>query len=302
MAVESSVTEPVTLRALQQTMAAQFEALPHAQRPDDPMLEAGQVLAGLLGTSLAALRAPLREGALAPVSLAARAHSVVADVQRGVPMAYAVGVAPFRHLELQVDARVLIPRPETEIVVEHALRVCADRTGGVAVDVGTGSGAIALALAQEGRFEAVIATDISADALTVARANAARCAELLRCPVTFRLGADLAPLAGERVRLIVSNPPYIAHAEAAALPTAVRDWEPVTALFAANDGMARYEAIVAAAPAVLEEGGWLVFECDARRAHAVAALFDAALGWRDVAVFPDLTGRDRVCVGRYTGE
>ncbi|MCU0617607.1 MAG: peptide chain release factor N(5)-glutamine methyltransferase [Gemmatimonadaceae bacterium] len=296
------MSEPQTLRALQHAMAAQFDALPVAQRPDDPILEAGQALAALLGTSLAALRAPLRDGALAPASLVARAHAVVADVQRGMPMAYAVGVAPFRHLELAVDPRVLIPRPETEIVVEHALRVCADRAGGVAVDIGTGSGAIALSLAQEGRFDAVIATDISVDALTVAQANAARSADVLRCPVTFRHGSDLAPLVGERVRLIVSNPPYIAHAEADALPSAVRDWEPVTALFAAHDGMARYAAIVSAAPAVLEDGGWLVFECDARRAHQVAALFDAAEGWRDVLVFPDLTGRDRVCVGRYAAE
>jgi release factor glutamine methyltransferase len=290
-----------TQAALRDRIADVLRALPPETAPEDPRREAGQLLAALTGRSLAELRVPLHQGEVAPADLVARADAVLARLAQGMPMAYATGVAAFRHLELHVDPRVLIPRPETEIVVEHALRVCADRPGGVAVDIGTGSGAIALALAQEGRFERVIATDVSTDALAVARTNAARLAGALRCPVEFRLGADLAPLMGERVRLIVSNPPYIAHAEADALPAAVRDWEPPTALFAADEGMARYAAIVAGAPAVLEDGGWLVFECDARRAQRVAVLCDAAQGWRDVHIERDLTGRERVCVARFGG-
>lgn len=215
---------------------------------------------------------------------------------RGEPLAYAVGWAPFRHLELMVDARVLIPRPETEEVVGHALALTADRSGGVAVDIGTGSGAIALALASEGRFERVVATDVSADALAVAQANAAA---LLagRAHVEFRLGADLAPLRGLRPRVIVSNPPYIAYDEAGALPPSVRDWEPPLALFAADGGMARYRALLTGARSLLEPGGWLVLELDANRAQQTAREAEA-LGWQDVVVHPDLSGRDRVLVAR----
>jgi release factor glutamine methyltransferase len=278
------------------TLAALREAL--TSRLGDAEL-AVEVLSSLLQVGPAVVRERAHAGVESNDALRTRAHEVAARLEQGMPLAYATGTAAFRYLELMVDDRVLIPRPETEMVVEHALRVCADRPGGVAVDIGTGSGAIALSLASEGHFDRVIATDVSRDALDVARANADRVAGALRCPVEFRLGADLAPVAGERVRLLVSNPPYIAHDEADALPAAVRDWEPVTALFAADEGMARYAALVAAAPAVLEPGGWLVFECDARRAGRVAALFDAAAMWGEVGVECDLAGRERVCGGRY---
>lgn len=215
---------------------------------------------------------------------------------RGEPLAYAVGWAPFRHLELMVDARVLIPRPETEEVVGHALALTADRPGGVAVDIGTGSGAIALALASEGRFEKVVATDVSADALAVAEANAAAL-PAGHAPVEFRLGADLAPLAGLRPRVIVSNPPYIAYDEAGALPPSVRDWEPPLALYAADGGMARYRALLHGARSLLEPGGWLVLELDATRAQQTAREA-RALDWQDVVVHSDLAGRDRVLTAR----
>ncbi len=153
---------------------------------------------------------------------------------RGEPMAYVTGMAAFRELTLHVDPRVLIPRPETEVVVEEALRAAAHRPGGVAVDIGTGSGAIALALATEGRFDRVIATDVSADALLVARHNLTHVQPAT--PVELRHGADFSPLPGVEARVIVSNPPYIAFDEAADLPASVRDWEPATALFAARAG------------------------------------------------------------------
>lgn len=218
----------------------------------------------------------------------------------GEPMAYCVGSAPFRDLVLQVDQRVLIPRPETEIVVGEALRITADRPGGIAVDIGTGSGAIALSLATEGRFERVIATDLSDDALAVARGNAARVAleQPAATPVEFRQGADLAPLVGIQARVIVSNPPYIAYSEAAALPRSVRDWEPTVALVAADQGIARYEAILAGAHRLLEPFGWVVFEVDARRAQQTAALATTR-GYQQVRVVRDLTGRERVVLAQH---
>lgn len=214
---------------------------------------------------------------------------------RGEPLAYAVGTAAFRHMVLQVDARVLIPRPETEEVVEEALRLSAAWPGGIAVDIGTGSGAIALALATEGRFERVIATDISSDALDVAAGNVASLAPAI--PVELRLGADLAPLDGVRARVIVSNPPYIAYEEADALPPSVRDWEPSVALFAPDRGMARYIAVLSDASRFLEPGGFVVLELDSRRAGEAAALA-VSHHWVDLRIVRDLSGRERVLVAR----
>ena len=213
---------------------------------------------------------------------------------RGAPFAYAVGRAAFRHLTLDVDERVLIPRQETELLVEHVLREAfCDAVGGVVADVGTGSGAIALALATEGRFGRVIATDVSLGALAMARANAESLAGALRCRVELRHGSLLAPLAGARLRVLVSNPPYIAAAEAPALPASVRDWEPPLALFAGADGLDATRAIVAGAPELLEPGGLLALECDERRAGRVGELARADSRFHDVRVLPDLTGRDR---------
>ena len=262
--------------------------------------EARWLVAAVLDVAPAALARSIAGDARIAESDAARVLAAAVRRARGEPLAYCVGTAPFRHLELLVDRRVLIPRPETEVVVGEALRITAGHPGGVAVDIGTGSGAIALSLATEGRFERVIATDISLDALAVAAGNADRvCATHPgAAAVEFRHGADLAPLSGVRARVIVSNPPYIAYEEAAALPSAVRDWEPPVALFAADQGMARYRAILAAAPAVLEPDGWVVFEVDARRAQDTAAMASAA-GYAQVQVVRDLTGRERVVLAQY---
>jgi len=232
-----------------------------------------------------------------PLSGADSARVVAAADRRtrGEPLAYAVGTAPFRHLVLHVDSRVLIPRPETESVVQEALNATSGSPGGIAVDIGTGSGAIALALATEGRFDRIIATDVSADALDVARLNAAS----IRTPVAieFRLRSDRTPLEGVRARVIVSNPPYIAYDEASVLPASVRDWEPATALFAADGGMARYNALLAESHRFLEPDGLVVLEVDARRAGETAERA-RRLGWRDIRILQDLSGRERVLVAR----
>ncbi|HEY0779030.1 MAG TPA: HemK/PrmC family methyltransferase [Gemmatirosa sp.] len=198
-------------------------------------------------------------------------------------------------MTLDVDERVLIPRQETEVLVDEVLARLADARGGTVVDVGTGSGAIALALASEGAFDRVIGTDVSADALEVARANAAHVAPALRAAVEFRHGAFLAPVETLRgqLRAVVSNPPYIAYHEAAALPPGVRDWEPALALFAGADGMAAIAAIVRDAPDVLAPGGLLALEVDARRASTAAELVSNDMRYADVAVRLDLSGRER---------
>jgi len=261
-----------------------------AESRADARREARWLAAGVL--DCAPVEVASRLDAPIPVATADLIRAAAERRAAGEPMAYAVGSAPFRHLVLAVDARVLIPRPETEVVVEEALRAVAQRPGGTAVDIGTGSGAIALSLATEGRFDRVVATDLSADALDVARANAARLAPLV--PVEFRQGADCAPLDGQ-ARVIVSNPPYIAYEEAVALPASVRDWEPATALFAPDHGMARYQALLSEAGPYLEPEGVLVLEVDSQRAGETAALA-AQLGWRHVRLVRDLTGRDRVLV------
>jgi release factor glutamine methyltransferase len=264
----------------------------------DAVREAQWLLEAALGWTPATRAAQLLEGAPPPAEAVAHVRRVAARRTSGEPLAYCVGTAAFRHLELQVDPRVLIPRPETERVVEVALACVADRPGGMAVDIGTGSGAIALSLATEGGFDQVVATDVSADALAVARANAeqvaARHARGHRmAPVVFKEGALWAPLAGVQARVIVSNPPYIAYDEAAALPPSVRDWEPAVALFAADGGMACLATVVAGAAAHLEPEGWLVLEMDAHRAAVTAALAREA-GLVGVEVVRDWSDRDRV--------
>lgn len=226
------------------------------------------------------------------------ARRILAAAERrasGAPLAYSVGTAPFRHLLLGVDERVLIPRPETEYLIDVLLATPQGKGGGLAVDVGTGSGAIALALAGEGHFSRLVATDISNDALAVARANVARCASSLRCAVDLRAGDALAPLhdLGGQVDVLVSNPPYIAFAEARDLPPSVRDWEPPQALICPEDGMAVSRAIVTGGAALLRAGGLLAFETDARRAGRLADLVRDDGAYEDVRVIPDLTGRDR---------
>jgi release factor glutamine methyltransferase len=223
-----------------------------------------------------------------------RVLALATERATGRPLAYVLGSAAFRELELHVDERVLVPRPETETVVQWALDLTRAHPGGIAVDIGTGSGAIALALATEGTFDHVIATDVSTDALAVAANNITRAAVT---NVELRWGADVTPLPGVSARVVVANPPYIAFAERAALPREVRDFEPSVALFASRDGMARYDALLATAMPVLEPGGWCVLEIDSRRADATSALA-CAHGWRDVAVHPDLTGRPRTLLAR----
>ncbi len=219
----------------------------------------------------------------------------------GAPLQYAAGRASFRHLTLDVDERVLIPRPETEQLVEVVLDAMRGEPGGMVVDVGTGSGAIALALASEGGAELVIGTDISSDALEVARRNVARCAPVLRTPVELRAGSLLGPVHERELRAVISNPPYISWQERDALPAAVRDWEPAVALFSDAEGMATTARLVHDAGAALAAGGLLALEVDSRRASTAAELVATDGAYEMVQVVLDLTGRERFVVARRRG-
>ena len=218
----------------------------------------------------------------------------------GEPLQYVVGRWGFRTLDLLVDHRVLIPRPETEAVVEVALdEVRSVKVSGArCLDLGTGSGAIALSLAVELRDPTVWATDRSADALAVARANVAGVGGFAATRVQLVEGPWFDALPTELVGtfdLIVSNPPYVA--DGAALPPEVADWEPASALRAGPEGLDDIEAIVRAAPRWLARPGALVVELSPEQAdRAIATAF--AAGFDDAEVRPDLAGRARALVAR----
>jgi release factor glutamine methyltransferase len=223
------------------------------------------------------------------------ARSVIRAAMRraaGAPLAYAVGRASFRHLTLEVNENVLIPRVETEILVERVLERCAAETRRIA-DIGTGSGAIALSLAFEREFDLVIATDISLDAISVAATNASSLAKVLKSSVEFRHGSLLAPLGGEKLDAVVCNPPYISFAEITELPADVRDWEPSLALFCPEDGLAVTRELIRLAPSVLKQRGFLALEVDTRRAGTVAEMIAVDNRYSGVEVLLDLTGRER---------
>jgi release factor glutamine methyltransferase len=207
-----------------------------------------------------------------------------------------VGRAAFRHLTLDVDERVLIPRPETEQLVDLVLERAGEPMA-LAVDVGTGSGAIALALASEGSFGEVLGIDISLDALAVAEANARMLRDrgVLRGRVSLADGSLLAPLRARqgRANVIVSNPPYIAFDEARDLPADVRDWEPPVALFSGAQGLEVTRRLVADAGDALVSGGLLALEVDARRASLVAECVSGDDRYETVGVHLDLAGRER---------
>jgi len=205
------------------------------------------------------------------------------------PLAYILGEWGFRRLMLNVDARALVPRPETEVVVERCLARLEGLSEPRILDVGTGSGAIALALADEVPAARVVAVDLSEDALALARENLARADVDGR--VELRRGDLLAGVAGP-FDLVVSNPPYVPAAEYGSLQPEIRLYEPYGAVV----GDRVWEQVAREARRALAPGAWLVLECgDGQAAEVSAGL--TALGYEDVLVTPDLAGRDRVVEG-----
>jgi release factor glutamine methyltransferase len=235
----------------------------------------------------------------------------------GEPLQYVLGRWDFRGLDLLVDRRVLVPRPETEVVAEVALeevaRLGARRgthdpwSAGITeypvADLGTGSGAIALALASELPDAEVWATDVSPDALSVARANLAGVGSAAT-RVRLEAGSWFDPLPDHlrgRLRLVVSNPPYVAETEVPDLPADVADWEPRLALVSGPTGLEAIAAIVAEAPAWLDPAGAvLVVELAPHQAAPATELARAA-GFTDVRIARDLANRDRVLIARAGG-
>ena len=220
---------------------------------------------------------------------------------RREPVQYILGTVAFRTLELSVDPRVLIPRPETEVLAGAVVAWLASHPSArSALDLGTGSGAIALSLARETSLERIVATDVSAAALEVAASNAERNGASAR--LELRQGALWSAVAEDEVfDVIVSNPPYVGEAERTSLAPEVRDWEPAEALFAGERGLDVIEPLVAGAPARLVLGGLLALEVGAGQATEVAALAEAA-GLVNVRVLADLTGRERIVVAEAGAE
>lgn len=213
--------------------------------------------------------------------------------EAGEPVAYITGSRGFWTLELEVTPATLIPRPETELLVELALQRLAPDFRGHVADLGTGSGAIALALARERPHAQVVATDASVAALEVARRNARRHAIH---NVSFVHGDWLAPLGGQDFALIVSNPPYIEAEDPHLLQGDLRH-EPASALASGNDGLDDIRRIIDAARAHLEPGGWLLFEHGWNQGEAARGLLRDA-GYAEVFTARDLEQRDRVSGGR----
>ena len=216
-------------------------------------------------------------------------RELVARRARHEPVAYILGEWGFRRLTLTVDRRALIPRPETEIVVERALAHLSGVEAPRVLDVGTGTGAIALAIADEVQGARVTAVDLSPDALELARENAERTGLAVEL-VLHDLRDDLP---GGPYDLVVSNPPYVEPAELATLMPDVRDYEPEVALVATG----ATEAVMRGAADALVPGGWLVLEVGEGQAVATAAALGEH-GYLEVATTPDLAGRDRVVEGR----
>jgi release factor glutamine methyltransferase len=254
---------------------------------DTPRVDAELLLSHVLGTTRSGLLAD--GGRVVSPAEAVVFEGLVARRENREPLAYVLGEWGFRRLALDVDARVLVPRPETEIVVERCLALLAGVAAPRVLDVGTGSGAIALAIADEHPGAHVTGVDVSRDALEVARANARRTGLAVEM-----LEHDLfAGLPEGPWTLVVANPPYVRAGDLDGLRAEVRDWEPRVALHAEG----ATEAVARGAAAVLEPGGALVLEVADGDAERVAGLL-GELGYEDVAVTHDLAGRERVVEGR----
>ena len=232
--------------------------------------------------------------------MVAHLDSMLARYRSGEPLQYVLGRWGFRHLDLLVDSRVLIPRPETELVAEAAIELARlAEPPRLLADLGTGSGAIGLSIAAELPIEGttVWITDASPDALAVASANLAGLGRAAQNVLAVEGDWYDALPVDQRFDVIVSNPPYVAEGSPL-LDGSVHDWEPHAALFAGPDGLDHIRHLIANAPGRLVDRGWLVLEIGADQGDDVRALFDLA-GFSAVEVRTDLAGRDRLAVARW---
>lgn len=279
-----------SLREWLQQGEARLHAGPH---PERARLDAETLMLHLIGKNRAWLLAHLEDefGGCKSIGYSQQIERRLA----GEPIQYITGECEFYGLSFSVNRDVLIPRQETEHVVEKVLELASLLVGPRLVDVGTGSGAIAIALAHESPGAKVTATDVSDAALRVARRNAERTGVAER--IRFLEGDLLKPVAAEQFEFVVSNPPYVATDDRASLALEVRDHEPDVALFAGSNGLDIYRRLVPAAYRVLVAGGFAVFEIGYGQAEAVAELFSAA-GFVDIEFAKDLQGIDRVITAR----
>jgi release factor glutamine methyltransferase len=266
------------------------QALADAKAMGVPRLDAQLLLARALQCPRSWLLA--HDDAVLESHVLAQWHAELRRRSQGEPLAYIVGEKEFHGLLLAVDARVLVPRPETEVLVDWALEVLAGplshATAPRVADLGTGSGAIALALKHSSPLARLVATDASSGALAVAGANAGR----LHLDIEFRLGDWWAALDGERFNLVVSNPPYIEPGDPHLLALG---HEPLAALTPGTDGLAALRAIVHGAGAHFDHGGWLLLEHGHDQAASVQHMLTAA-GFTAVQTRADLAGLPR-CTG-----
>lgn len=266
---------------------------------DSPVAEAEELLGRLLGLPRAELY--LQRSRALSADEWRRLDRWLARRARGEPVQYITGRAAFRNLDLAVGPDVLIPRPETEGLVEAVLSVLREELSRWpaprVLDLGTGSGAIALSLAAEWPSATVTATDASDAALAVAGANAAACG--LADRMRFLRGAWFEAVApDERFEVIVSNPPYIALGERDRLPPEVRGFEPEGALFSGESGLEALRTIVDGAPDHLVAGGLLALEVAEMRAGEVTGWLEGARDWQGVRLLEDLAGRPRTLLAR----
>ena len=257
-----------------------------------PVREARWIWQSVAGGDALALAMQVSE--CAPSPLALRFEEAIERRAAGEPLAYVTGSAAFRHLTVRSDRRALIPRPETEGLVDVALQCV---RSGIAADIGTGTGVIALALATEGEFDAVYGVDLSREALTLAAENG----RVTGADVTWLTGDLVAPLGGIRCDLLVSNPPYVTVAEYQRLDPSVRNHEPAMALVGGDDGLAIIRRLLDEGHRAVAPGGWVVLEIDERRADATRRLAVES-GWNSAAVHDDMFGRPRYLSAQRGGE
>ena len=213
------------------------------------------------------------------------------------PVAYITGRKEFWTFVLEVNSSVLIPRPDTEIIVEEALNICRkiESSEIKILDIGTGSGAIALALAAEIAGAKVVATDISEAAVNLAKKNAAALG--LKEKIDFRHGNLFEPVNGF-FDIIICNPPYISAREYEKLPTGVKDYEPREALWAGKSGLEFYEKLIYQAAAFLQKNGWLLLEIGAKQESGVRGIMEAAGFYDSIEMRRDYAGLPRVIKAR----